>query len=383
MGNQQNTSRKNSDSMKYLFHFYDLSSVAGIQRAICELANALVEQGNQVVIATNSARSESAYPLDDRVSIEKTPYPEERRYERLGILAWPFKMLWAIRQIGALRTVVKRHNPSLIVDHGTSIGLTFPFGTIAGAPLVLQRHFPVRNFPRGEILYRLLALLCGGRSVVVLTESIAADLRRLGYRRVTVIPNMIPARATARPYSDAVPKTGLLIGRAHPQKGFDLFLKALCQTDMDGWQFTIMGPQVDSEPTLKGLVCELGLGDRVLLLPARNDPYEQIRKASVVIMPSRYEGFPMVALEALGIGRPLIASDVDGLRDVVSGNINGLVFPCGDVEKLSGCLRRIRDEADLLPTLAQNSRAGIERYRKDSVVGKWESLAAELANANA
>jgi glycosyltransferase involved in cell wall biosynthesis len=364
--------------MKFLFHFYDLDTRAGIQRAICELANALVEQGEQVVIANASSRAECVFFLDDRVVVERTPYPE---HKRSGPAAWLSKVLWAARELRALRTIVRRHRPSMIVDHGTAIGLVYPFASLCGAPLVLQRHFPVANFPRGKILYRLLKPLSGRRVVVALTEGIAADFRRLGYKRVVAIPNMIPATACAASYSDAVPRTGLLIGRAvNVQKGFDLFLRALAVTGMQGWRFTIVGPKIESDRLLIGLIREFGLTEQVVLLPATDNPYGLIRKTSLVIVPSRYEGFPLVALESLSIGRPVLCSDADGLREAVTHDVNGLVFPCGDAGKLSECLRRVRDEPELLPVLAGNTSVGLEQYRRESVLRKWRSLAASMAS---
>ena len=362
--------------MNFLFHFYDLQKKAGIQRAICELANALVEHGDGVVIATHSTRLEIAYRLDDRVIMEQTPYAEPQVF---GPLAWPVKTLWGIRQAWALHQIARRYRPGLIVDHGTALGLIYPFKKMYGVPFVLQRHFPAQHFPWGRILYPLLALVSRRKVVVVLTESIAAEMRSHGFMHVTVISNVVPSAAKPKPYSEAIPKTGLLMGRSRtPQKGFDLFLGALAITKMPKWHFSIIGPGCDSDPLLLRLVQKYNLADRVSLLPATNDPYEQISKASCLIMPSRYEALPMVALEALSIGRPVIASDVDGLRDLVINNVNGLIFPCGDVNGLSQCLEHMRDNLFLLEMFASQTLLSIKAFDVSLVIEKWEELAAFL-----
>jgi amylovoran biosynthesis glycosyltransferase AmsD len=268
----------------------------------------LVQHGHQVIVATHTAPDQIAYTISPEVDVVRTPYPE---YASSGILAWPKKTWWAIRQAAVLTDLIQKYRPTMVVDHGTAFGLVYPFGSLRGVPLVLQRHFPVRSFPRGKLLYRLLSLICCSKTTVVLTEAIADDMRALGYRKVRVIPNMIPAEANPAAYSRAVPKTGLLMGRGRtPQKGFDVFLEALARTrESDGWRFAIIGPGIESDPTLLELINRHHLACRVALLPATSDPYEHIRNSACLIVPSRYEGLPMVALEALRIGRPVIASD--------------------------------------------------------------------------
>jgi glycosyltransferase involved in cell wall biosynthesis len=362
--------------VRFLFHFYDLRQKAGIQRAICELANTLVEHGDQIVVATHSARSEVAYRLDDRVIVEQTPYAELRMF---GPLAWPARALWGLRQRFVLRKVIRHYQPDMIVDHGTALGLIYPCREMYGVPFVLQRHFPGQQFPWGKLLYPLLALLGGRKSVVVLTDTIAAEMRSKGFSHVVVIPNIIPSAAKPAPYSEAIPNTGLLMGRSRTQqKGFDIFLEALAITKMPGWHFSIIGPGCDSDPIILGLIKKYNLANHVSLLPATDDPYEYIRKTSCLIMPSRYEALPRVAMEALCIGRPVIASDADGLRDLVVNDINGLTFPCGDVSNLSACLRRIRDNAHILERLALASNAGLGKYEGGLVVKQWRAVATDL-----
>jgi glycosyltransferase involved in cell wall biosynthesis len=365
--------------MNYLFHFYDLQKRAGIQRAICELANALVEHGDGVAIVTHSARSEATFRIDDRVVVEQTPYQEHQRF---GLCAWPMRALWGVKQAWVLRKIIKRYRPQIVVDHGTALGLIYPFRKLGGSPFVMQRHFPARKFPGGKVLYQLLPLICGRRTIVVLTENIASELRSFGYKRVVVIPNVCTADAKTAPYRDAVPMTGLLMGRGKtPQKGFDIFLQALAMTKMPGWHFTIVGPEVDTDPQLRELVRKHQLTERVSLLPATDSPFELIRKTVCVIMPSRYEALPMVAIEALGIGRPVLASDVDGLRDVVIDDVNGLIFSRGDAIALSTCLARVRDDCALLERLAEKASASVEHFKGSYVSESWSELVKQLTNA--
>lgn len=374
--------QKNSEGLtrkgliRFLFHFYNLDERAGIQRAVCELSNALVEAGHEVVVASNSDPAKIAFPLDGRVVVEQIVNPEVRPS---GPLAWPSKVRWATRQFRKLREIAQRHEVSIVVDHGTALGLIYPFQTLGGKPFVLQRHFPVAAFPHGKTLYRILSLFSPNRPVVVLTAGIASELRASGFRNVLVIPNTVPANALRQAYSDAVPRTGLLIGRAkNPQKGFDLFLLALAKAKTNGWSYTIAGPGVDSDPLLLDIVKAHALEDRVKLLPSSPDPYELIRRSSCLIMPSRYEALPMVALEALAIGRPILASDADGLRDLVQHEINGLVFPREDVDVIAATLERVCADPGQLERLAEQASASVSAYRRERIVAQWVNLVAAL-----
>lgn len=364
--------------MKFLFHFYDLEQRAGIQRAICELSNALIADHNEVVLVSGTQRDRVAFPVDSRVVFEHIHNPEPFG---TGPQVWPLKVLWAISQIRVLRQFARRHKPSIIVDHGTALGLVYPWSRLAGIPFILQRHFPVLRFPRGKVLYRLLSLLTAQRLIVVLTPVIAEEMRSLGYRNVWIIPNLVPEGARFSPYEEAAPRTGLLMGRAgNPQKGFDLFLEALALSGIEGWQFQIVGPGVDTDPLLRSLLEKHDLKGQVKLGPASSDPYRLIRDSSCLIMPSRYEALPMVALEALAMGRPVLGSDVDGLRDIIIPEVNGVLFRCEDIAHLSASLIDICKRPEDLARMADRCPSTVGRFQANYVVQSWVALARQVAH---
>jgi glycosyltransferase involved in cell wall biosynthesis len=359
--------------MKFLFHFYDLHQRAGIQRAICELSNSLVANGDDVVVVSGTERSKTAYWLDSRVVLETYSNPEP---QKTGWRAWPAKVLWAWRQYSLLRTAVTKHQPTIVVDHGTALGLLYPLSRFGGSSFVLQRHFPGSRFPGGPILYRLLSIISSGKSLVVLTNTIAEDMRQLGFKDVAVIPNPVPTEASFTPYTQATPRLGLLLGRAgNPQKGFDIFVRALARRPIPDWRFLIVGPGVKEDPVLNRLLKESKLGNLVELRAASNDPYALIRSCACVIMPSRYEALPMVALEALSIGRPVIGSDVDGLRDVVQPGINGALFKSEDIADLSSTLLDITSSSDRLACMASQASATVAPYRPEAIAKLWRDYA--------
>ena len=114
---------------------------------------------------------------------------------------------------------------------------------------------------------------------------------------------------------------------------------------------------------------------RVELLAATPDPYSEIRGCSCLIMPSRYEGLPMVALEALAIGRPVLGSDVDGLRDLIEPGVNGMLFPREDPQGLSATLASFCENPELAERMAQDAPQSVRRFGRDAIARAWLSLA--------
>jgi glycosyltransferase involved in cell wall biosynthesis len=134
----------------------------------------------------------------------------------------------------------------------------------------------------------------------------------------------------------------LAAGRASPEKGFDVLLAALARPEADGIAATLVveGP---TRPALEAQAAAAGLGERVAfvdLLP-REELFARIREHHVVAVPSRTEGLGMVALEALALGRPVVASAVGGLPSVVADGVDGLLVPVDDPAALAVALATV------------------------------------------
>jgi glycosyltransferase involved in cell wall biosynthesis len=160
----------------------------------------------------------------------------------------------------------------------------------------------------------------------------------------------------------------LFVGRLAPQKGIDVLLRALAVTPHH-WRLDIMGdgPEGDRLKTLAG---HLGVGERVRWHGSCR--FEDIARAyataDVVAAPSiigpggRTEGIPNVLMEALACERPVVASRVSGVPELVVDGVSGLLVPPGDVEALVAALRRIEDDPAQAAAMAQAGRRIIEQH---------------------
>jgi glycosyltransferase involved in cell wall biosynthesis len=194
--------------------------------------------------------------------------------------------------------------------------------------------------------------------VVACSASLAASARVLAPEvadRVTVIPNGVdaerfgpgPACAHPRPYM-------LAVGRLAPQKGFDTLLDAFSRIapahDVD-LLIAGEGPERAALATQRD---RLGLGERVHFLGGQQQEgvAALYRGAQVVACPSRWEGLPLVCLEAMASGCAVVAAAVDGIPEAVTPDETGLLVPSENAEALAAAL------AELLGDPARRERLG-------------------------
>lgn len=133
----------------------------------------------------------------------------------------------------------------------------------------------------------------------------------------------------------------LAIGRLTANKGFDLLIQAWISSKLShaGYQLVIAGEGRDRQ-RLQELADRAGKNERILFLGARTgrDKAWLFHRSVYVTMPSREEGMPLVGIETMLAGKPLLASDIQALQLLVSPPQRGLTFPSGDVPALARCL---------------------------------------------
>jgi glycosyltransferase involved in cell wall biosynthesis len=229
----------------------------------------------------------------------------------------------------------------------------------------------------GEITRNYSAL----DAVIVLTEHDLATYQGAlpAPARIVRIPNAVPT-----PPGPPAPLTGrvlLAAGRLTPQKGFDLLIEAFAIVAREETGVTLRicggGPQ---RRKLRRMVKRAGLGDRVQLPGPVKNLDEQLLEASMFVLSSRFEGLPMVLLEAMSRGVPVVSFDCPtGPGEIVEDDRNGLLVPAGDIEALAAAmLALIRDEPRRLRCGAGALETASE-YALDSIGPRWTELLAPHA----
>ena len=222
----------------------------------------------------------------------------------------------------------------------------FPSGVVAmttGKPFVVQVHGTDVELAR-RVPLPARWVLRHARLVIAPSTALAEEVRRLGAEDVRVIPHGIALPAAVGEEAD--PPEILYAGRLSPEKGVRELVAAA-----DGLPLVVAGdgPLRDEVPGALGFVSHDELGRL----------YE---RAAVVACPSRREGFGVVCAEAMAHGRPVVAGDVGGLRDLVVHEETGLLVPPGDVEALRAALQRLLGDAELRRRFGEAGRTRIAEH---------------------
>lgn len=237
--------------------------------------------------------------------------------------------------------LIRRHQPDLLHLHSSFAGLigrTVPHS----ARTVYCAHgwsFTTNTSASKKRIYRMVEKLLSVRSdaIVVISRSEldAAIEAGIDARRCTIVYNGVEER----PQTPAIPSpdstvSALFVGRLDEQKGYDVLIDAFRVLGDKDIRLDIVGEAVQSRsvlPDLPGNVTAHGWMSHAEL--------DAIISASdVVVVPSRWEGFGLVAIEAMREGKPVIAHDVGGLPEIVANHETGLLFSPLDVPTLAAVL---------------------------------------------
>jgi glycosyltransferase involved in cell wall biosynthesis len=235
-------------------------------------------------------------------------------------------------------------------------------GSVARVPLRLStkhgfnefregRWFGFADRSVGSLAHVHIAISRGLAQYLAETEGFDEDAFEIVHYGIS--PN-----GEAAAYAGSSPRL-LCIGRLIPIKGHLVLLRALAQARTQVPDVTLeLAGRGPLEPALKAYARELGLADAIHFLGFVSPVQAAIEDAAIVVVPSLGEGFGMVALEAMERARPVVASAVGGLPEIVADGETGLVVPALDAEALAEAIVTLAGD---LPKAAAMGSAGRAR----------------------
>jgi glycosyltransferase involved in cell wall biosynthesis len=222
--------------------------------------------------------------------------------------------------------------------------------------------------------------------LVVPSESLRQLALTWGVRpeRITLLPNPVSApelgtRDELRRRHGLDGPTLVFAGRLAPQKRLDVALDALARAD--GVTLLIAGDGPD-EAELRRHADALGLDGRARFLGAqpRSAVFELLRAADAALLSSSWENFPHMAVEALAVGTPVVATAVGGVTEIVRDGENGLLVPTGDAEALAAAIRRYFDDEALRSRLCAAASSSVDRYAPAAIYDQLEGILERAAS---
>lgn len=193
---------------------------------------------------------------------------------------------------------------------------------------------------------------------------------------IEVIPNA--AMHVSDAYSDVMNKRVIAVGRLDYQKGFDRLIQAWELVQHTGkftdWKLDIFG-QGEWREMLQQMIDKAELQNTVCLNRPTKQIGEEYVKSDMLVMSSNYEGFPMVMIEAMACGLPVVSFDYKcGPKDIIQTGINGLLVPNGDIQALADAMMKVMEDEAYRKMLSLNARKVVDTYSEQAVMSQWIRL---------
>jgi glycosyltransferase involved in cell wall biosynthesis len=249
-------------------------------------------------------------------------------------------------------------------------------------PLVLTLHNALQESsgPKQRLLRAVEGLTIRGADLVLAVSSDLADnARRLGARDVRVVPALAPPLPPATRTRDEVrAELGLdagrpllvAVGRLHPQKGYDVLLDAVARWEADGRLDPAPLVAIAGDGPLEVELTERIRAARlpVLLLGRREDVADLLGAADLCVLPSRWEGSPFTAQEALRAGIPLVSTRAGGLPELLGTGAS--LVPVGDAGALADAVVRVLTDPAHAAELTEAGRRQVASWPDEGAAAR-------------
>lgn len=369
--------------MKLVYCINSVSNSGGMERVLSNKVNYWVNRGVQVYVVTTDQHNRPKFFIFDPnvvffdLGINYDDNNEGSIFRK--ILNYPFKVFNNYIKFKKLLKVIK---PDVVISMFDNDVWVIPF-IKDGSKKVLEIHFSrywrkamkrpglwgiadrIRTWMNNYIINKF-------DKFVVLTEE---DKELWGYRKnIVVIPNAMSFESSET--SKLNSRRVLAIGRLDFQKNFQELIDIWSNIakDFPAWNLTIIGGGKDKD-ALERRISDMNLNDSVsIVAPTRNVEMWYL-DSSIYAMTSRYEGLPMVLIEAQSMGLPIISYACHcGPRDVITDGEDGFLIKYGDKDSFASKLREMMSDTDKLKSMGGKAKENSKRFDEDFVMDKWMKL---------
>ncbi|MEI6362270.1 MAG: glycosyltransferase [Actinomycetes bacterium] len=367
----------------------NIDEVGGAQRVVHVVAQGLAERGYPVDLV-------GVTPFEPRH--EFVADPAFRRFVLMDE-PWPALPVGRSARNAALAPELKARRSRLSAAAATSLAGVLddgPAGVIVTGQLwameyvarvphddwvvIGQYHSSFEAAAAGRDLKRALDLYRDVDTFALLTPADADSFRRKGLNNTTWLANPL-AFWPADPASGTADEVVTYLGRLSAEKGVAYLVDAwgAIADRHPTWRLRLVGSGPD-EARIRGRIAELPAGaDRVEVLPPVADSEAELRRASMVVLPSLTEGLPLVLAEAMALGLPCVATDCSaGVRMLAGDGADARLVARGDAEALAAAISDLIDAPEERRVLGERARAAMEPYRAERILDEWERLIADV-----
>ena len=384
-----------NDKYKIVYCTPALYSAGGTERVVSFKANYFADVlGYDVsIIVTEGKNGNSFFPLSDKVKVINLGL----NFEELWNIAFVKKVLLYLKKQRKYKKLLTnellRIRPDITITtlrREINFINEIPDGSIK----IGEQHLSRTNYrkidARFSKLYeisffrwwkdRVVTSLTKLDRLVVLTSDAASEWPEL--TNITMIPDPLSIKVNNRSLLGS--KRVITIGRYSYEKGYDILLKiwSIVEKRCTDWQLDIFA-MGDPTPYVK-IMDELSIDKkRCHLNSSVVDVENEYINSSILVQPSRTEGFGMVLVEAMACGLPVISFDCEnGPRSIISDGEDGFLIPPFEVDLFADRLVQLMNDDVLRKVIGEKGQSKSQLYRIDSVGVQWKQLFDELMKEN-
>lgn len=372
--------------MKLIYCIHSVYNPGGMERVLLNKVRYLVEKmGWEILIVTTDQHNRPPFypfPAEVRMVDLGINYSEDNAKGTLAKVRGYLKRRTQHKK--ALTTLLMQERADIVVSLYPSESSFLP-AIKDGSKKVLELHY-CKFFRLQYGRKGLMGLIDRYRTrlderlvrrfdrFVVLTEEDKGYWGNLP--NIEVIPNA--ALFIAPRYSTQNEKRVIAVGRLDYQKGFDRLIEAWALVQQNpacrSWRLDIFG-QGEWQEMLEEMIRERGLEQTAQINPPSKQIGEEYAASSILVMSSHYEGFPMVMIEAMACGVPVVSYDFKcGPRDIIREGDNGLIIPEGDISALAEGICRLIQEEELRRSMSMKAQEVTTTYSEEKVMRRWITL---------
>lgn len=352
--------------MKILIIGGNFSNAGGTERVGSMLANALSNAGYEILVASILYSSKPFFPIDKDIkviSLFKSPGPTLYRTPNI---------------VYKIRKLIKTESIDTVITV-ESIAILFTLPATLGLRVnhICWEHFNFRSDlgkQSRRIARQLAARYCD--TVVTLTERDKEYWLHGTKHKSQIIsipnPSPFPIQLNDRQTNS---KVVLAVGRLTHQKGFDLLLQSWIDVSKSNpdWKLKIVGEGED-RAILEDFIQSKKLTQSVELIGRIDNVSKYYKEAEIFCLSSRFEGFPMVLLETLAFGIPVVSFDCETGPAEILDNTGSILVAPNDTQQLSKSLIELMNDSQQRGNIMKKSKIKAKDYQPEQIFDKWITL---------
>lgn len=356
---------KNIKDIKICFFSGDIAKSGGTERVSTIIANELYKRGYNICFLSYINGNESHYELNKNIKLFTLL---EKNYSNFIVR----KVMPYIKLI----KFIKKEKINIMIDIDIILSLyTIPVKLFCKFKNISWEHFNfndkrVKNRKRARKLASLYSDI-----IITLNKHDVQNYKRnlKDIKNINYIYN--PSIVQKKEITKLENKIVTAVGRLNLQKGFDILLHVwkIIEEKRQDWKLQIIGDGEEKENLLEQIK-ELNLKN-VEMLGFQNNIEDFYINSSIYVLTSRFEGFPMVLLEAQKKGLPIVSFDCDtGPSEIVVHNRNGYLIENGNIEECANKLLKLMNDKEVLKYFSKNAVEDSKRFDLKQIVDKWENI---------